>query len=101
MTSRSKAALGRLARVTYWLTRDSDPDTGAPSAYVDVWWSRPVRYPVGERGSFWLDPISVTGLGERYGVWTVETAAQLGIYPDDGIMCIRVGPEIRPREAST
>ena len=85
------------AYVTYWLTRDSDPTTGRPNDYVDVWWSKPVRFALGDRGSFWLDRDS--GLTERQACWSIVTAATLGVYPDDGLMCIRVGPEGASRDA--
>lgn len=92
MTPRSRKAVEQRVYVTYWLTRDADPETGAPVARVDVWLSRPMRYPVGDRGWFWLDVTSATGLGDRDAVWSLETAASLGTYPDDAGQCVKVGP---------
>lgn len=100
MTPRSKKALAaRVATVyvTYWLTRDSDPVTGVPADYVDVWWSRPTRYAVGDRGGFWLDRFS--GLSERQACWSIDAARVTGQCPDDGMQCIRVGPEAGSRDA--
>ncbi len=98
MTSRSKKALAApTVYLTYWLTRDSNPDTGAPSSYVDVWWSKPTRYAVGERGGFWLDRFS--GLTERQACWALDTTQAIGPCPDDGVQCIRVGPETATRDA--
>ncbi len=74
---------------TYWITRDVDPETGLPGDVVDVWFSRPIWFAVGS-GSFWLDRFS--GLTERFAQWTLAQAKYVcHVYPDDGLMCIRVG----------
>lgn len=83
--------------VTYWLTRDSDPCTGQPSAHVDVWWSKPQRFVVGERGSFWLDRNNA--MDERQACWSLDHARRIGVIPDDGMQCIRVGPESDSRDS--
>lgn len=76
--------------ITVWLTRDADPDTGAPADLVDVWSSRPVYYLVGDRGTFWLD--STDDLAARIGQWTLrQTEHACGTTPDDGRMCVRCG----------
>jgi hypothetical protein len=82
--------------VTYWLTRDSDPETGEPCGFVDVWWSKPVRF-TNYRGAFWLDRDHM--MAERMERWSVATALVAGPCPDDDVQCIRVGPESASRDA--
>lgn len=74
---------------TYWLTRDADPETGAPSAHVDVWLSRPNRYAVGDHGCFWLDRHDT--LERHHGSWSLGFARTIGPVPDDSRQCLRVG----------
>lgn len=72
---------------TYWLTRDSDPKTGAVDAKVRVWLSQPVRYSVGERGCFWL------AMADHFADWSIEECLSgPRVYPDDDRQCIRCGP---------
>lgn len=83
---------------TYWLSRDSDPKTGAVSAKIDVWLSRPMRYEVGERGCFWL---ANGGMADHFAKWsTDECLGACRVYPDDDRQSIRVGPEEDARPAS-
>jgi hypothetical protein len=82
--------------VTFWLTRDSDPETGVPGAFVDVWWSRPVRF-TNYRGAFWLDRDHRDA--ERMERWPIAFARSVGACPDDDVQCIRVGPESASRDA--
>lgn len=89
--------------LTYWVTRDSDPETGVPNDTVDVWYSKPVRHRVGERGAFWLDDDSL--ITERYATWSLASArVTAGVVPDDDTQCIRIGPladaRLRPGTAA-
>ncbi len=79
---------------TYWLTRDSDPDTGVADDVVRVWLSQPTRYSVGDHGCFWLAPMP-----DHFADWSFEEClAGPRVYPDDSRQCIRCGPleDVRP-----
>lgn len=90
-----KQALRKQDHWTFWLTRESDPDTGAVSAKVSVWLSPPTRYAV-ERGCFWLGE---GGMLDLWAAWTTDQCvAACRVYPDDDRQSIRVGPveHVRP-----
>lgn len=83
--------------LTYWLTRDGDPETGEPLPYVDIWYSRPTSIEVGDRGRIWLDRYGL--LGERYGRWTVaQCMLECRVAPDAANQVIRVGSEHETRD---
>ena len=88
---------------THWLTRSSDPETGALDDRVSVWLSQPKRESLGERGCFWMPLHPSPGLDDHYGMWTIdECLANHRVYPDDDRQSIRCGPESdirRPGEA--
>lgn len=84
--------------VTFWMSRDVDAETGETDATVDVWFSRPRCYEVGDHGIVWLD--SEDGLSDRHACWTLaEAVARTGTYPDDGRQLIRHGDERNTRRA--
>ncbi len=97
----SKVTKPRVAYYTFWMTRDADPLTGEPSPFVDLWYVRPILNRMGTRGVYWLDG-SVSGLAHQYTRVTVAEAIKIAdVVPDDGMQCIRVGPEHETREALT
>ena len=70
---------------TYWLTRDTEPDTAQLSPRVRVWLARPSRKDAG-RGRVWSTP----DMGDLYGEWSIDEARyHAGTYPDDDRQCIR------------
>lgn len=74
-------------RFHYWVTRDSDPDTGVVSSLVRVWLTRPARHTLGERGAFWIGQ----AIGDMYSEWTLaQCYAACGTAPDDDRQSIRV-----------
>jgi hypothetical protein len=75
---------------TYWLTRDTEPDTGALSPEIRVWLSQPSRRDIG-RGRVWSTP----DMGDLYGQWTIDDALYyVRTYPDDDRQCIRVAGDV-------
>lgn len=76
------------ARYTLFVTRDSNPDTGEPSKHVEAWFARPDRFPLGEKGAFWLPE---SGTADRAAVWTLDVCwRHAGTIPDDDRQCLRI-----------
>lgn len=91
----AKAAPVTPARVyTLFVTRDSDPETGAPNERVEAWFARPTRYAIGERGAFWLPE---AGVADRAATWSlVDCRRRARTIPDDDRQCLRIeGDEMR------
>ena len=74
-------------RFTYWMTRDSDPNTGAPIPWVRVWLARPTRE-VNGAGARWVGPKA----DDYYCDWSLDDATfHARTYPDDDRQCVVVG----------
>lgn len=82
---------------TYWITRDSDPETGEYSRKVRVWLAKPDRERSGPKGFQWKSSPEAF-----YGEWDLgECLYHVKTYPDDDRQCIRVegDGERQPGEA--
>lgn len=97
--SSSTPAPARPRAYTLWVTRDSDPETGALSDHVEAWFVKPTRLRNGERGAMWY---SAGGMADRAARWSLATCRQHArTVPDDDRMCIRIeGDVVRGEEAA-
>lgn len=91
-----------MSRFTYFVTRDSDPDTGALTDYVEVWFAKPIRHRVGDRGACWVPPDAPSST-LRFARWPLEECLRrTGTIPDDDRQCLRVeGDAIRTTTPTT
>jgi hypothetical protein len=80
-------------KTTYWVTRDSSPETGEPYQEAKVWLSAPNRYTVGN-GAFWLGPNLEL---DHFATWAlVFCQKQIYTIPDDDRQSIRVEGDTLP-----
>ncbi len=77
----------KAGRFTYWVTRDSDPETGAAYDRVKVWLAPPHRHALG-RGAFWLGPALEADLYCESDLWWCFNNGHT--WPDDDRQSIRV-----------
>lgn len=70
---------------TYWISRDSEPETGKLSHIVKIWLSKPRRIQW-DVGAIWSNFPA-----DYYGSWTLdECQYHVRTVPDDDRQCIRV-----------